>query len=354
MDYTSRLCSTAAAMKEANSGCGSKGRDFSSGWNCTPMNQGWSAYSIVSGRRPSGDMPAEAQAVLLQPVPVVDVHLVAVAVALGDLGRAVDSGDAGCRARAPPDRRRAAWCRRDRRRRARFSSSLPRIHSVIRPTTGSCVGPNSVELALRRCRRDCAPPRSPPSACRSRCRSRARLRSRANWAARILPSVPRSPKPPGTRMPWTSFEIAAPGPRCSKISLSIQSRLTLHLVGDAAVGQRLDQRFVGVLEAGVLADDGDRHLALGVADALGDRLPAGEVGRRRVLDAESRQHLARRALRRDRRAARRRWWRRRAPGSPRSRARCRTARACAAPPSGSAGRSGRAGCRAGCRSSAAP
>ena len=31
---------------------------------------------------------------------------------------------------------------------ARCSSSLPRSHSVIRPTTGSSQGPNSVELAL--------------------------------------------------------------------------------------------------------------------------------------------------------------------------------------------------------------
>ena len=38
--YTNRLCSFAAAIKLANSGCGSKGRDFSSGWYCTPMNQG--------------------------------------------------------------------------------------------------------------------------------------------------------------------------------------------------------------------------------------------------------------------------------------------------------------------------
>ncbi len=36
----SRLCTAAAPMKEAKSGCGSKGRDFSSGWNCTPTNQG--------------------------------------------------------------------------------------------------------------------------------------------------------------------------------------------------------------------------------------------------------------------------------------------------------------------------
>ena len=56
-DYTSRLCTTAAWMNDANSGCGSNGRDFSSGWNCTPMNQGWSSYSTISGSTPSGDRP---------------------------------------------------------------------------------------------------------------------------------------------------------------------------------------------------------------------------------------------------------------------------------------------------------
>ena len=40
----------------------------------------------------------------------------------------------------------------------------------------------------------------------------------------------------------------------------------LDRVGDAAVVERLDQRFVGVLEAGVLADDGDRDLALVLVD----------------------------------------------------------------------------------------
>lgn len=38
--YIIRLCLSAALMKLANSGCGSNGRDFSSGWYCTPMNQG--------------------------------------------------------------------------------------------------------------------------------------------------------------------------------------------------------------------------------------------------------------------------------------------------------------------------
>ena len=105
--------------------------------------------------------------------------------------------------------------------------------------------------------------------------------------------------------------------------------IDLHLVGDAAVAERLDQRFVGVLQAGVLADDGDRHLAFRIADALVDLLPAREVRRARRARCRRRRALRCRALRRDRRRAPRRWCRRRAPGSRRFRARCRTARACA-------------------------
>ena len=55
--YINRDFTSAAWMNDANSGCGSNGRDFSSGWNCTPMNQGWSSYSTISGRMPSGDSP---------------------------------------------------------------------------------------------------------------------------------------------------------------------------------------------------------------------------------------------------------------------------------------------------------
>src|SRR6202030_701379 len=46
--------------------------------------------------------------------------------------------------------------------------------------------------------------------------------------------------------------------------------IDLDLVGDAPVGQRLDQRLIGILEAGVLADDRDGHGAFGVADAFVD------------------------------------------------------------------------------------
>ena len=39
-NQTKREVSTAARTKSANNGCGAKGLDLSSGWNCTPMNQG--------------------------------------------------------------------------------------------------------------------------------------------------------------------------------------------------------------------------------------------------------------------------------------------------------------------------
>ena len=109
----------------------------------------------------------------------------------------------------------------------------------------------------------------------------------------------------------------------------------LHLVGDAAMLERLDQRFVGVLQAGVLADD----------RRSSPRLPAGGCAcvmpRQRSRSGSARRLHRRRppALRgrappRDRRSARRRWSRRRAPGSPPLRAHCRTARACAGRSSG--------------------
>jgi acrylyl-CoA reductase (NADPH) len=61
LKYRGSAAAFAARMKSRNSGCGSKGFDFSSGWNCTPMNQGWSFTSTISGRRPSGDMPEKHQ-----------------------------------------------------------------------------------------------------------------------------------------------------------------------------------------------------------------------------------------------------------------------------------------------------
>ena len=56
------------------------------------------------------------------------------------------------------------------------------------------------------------------------------------------------------------------------------------------MGQRLGDRLVGVLELGVLADDRDPHLALGVVDAVDDVLPLREVRPRRRRDREGVEH----------------------------------------------------------------
>ncbi len=67
------------------------------------------------------------------------------------------------------------------------------------------------------------------------------------------------------------------------------------VIGDAAMAQRLGQRFVAVEEMRVLADDGDGDLAFGAADAGDDLLPAPEIGLG-LGDAEMAADLAVEAL----------------------------------------------------------
>jgi hypothetical protein len=80
-------------MKLANSGCGSSGRDFSSGWYWTPMNQGCTSCGILDrfGQQPVGRDAGEHQASFLELILIGDVDLVAVAVALGDFIGAIDA-----------------------------------------------------------------------------------------------------------------------------------------------------------------------------------------------------------------------------------------------------------------------
>ena len=60
--------------------------------------------------------------------------------------------------------------------------------------------------------------------------------------------------------------------------------------------ERLDQRLVGILQAGVLADDGDRNLAFRRADPLGDVFPRFQPRLRRGIDAEGCEDLVVEAL----------------------------------------------------------
>src|SRR3990170_4573867 len=89
----------------------------------------------------------------------------------------------------------------------RCSSSLPRIHSVMRPTTGSAVAPNSVELA-------------------SLTPHKLRAASRHENAVDALEE----------RRRIVALEHLALDPR----------HVDLDLVGDAAVNERFRQALVGV------------------------------------------------------------------------------------------------------------
>ena len=111
--------------------------------------------------------------------------------------------------------------------------------------------------------------------------------SRAMRAAATLPSIPRSPKPPGIRMP------SAPSSALGRVEVLGVDQLDLDLdaVVEAAVAQRLDHRLVGVRELHVLADERDLdpgRLARRAARA-DHRLPLAQVGRGR-LHAEVVEH----------------------------------------------------------------
>ncbi len=56
------------------------------------------------------------------------------------------------------------------------------------------------------------------------------------------------------------------------------------------------ERFIGVLEADIFADDADRHFAFGVRVAVDDIVPAGQIGLGRIGDPEGAQYLGVEAL----------------------------------------------------------
>ena len=126
----------------------------------------------------------------------------------------------------------------------------------------------------RRGRRRCARTRRPRAACRGRCRRTGSCSRARSGSPAILPSVPRSPKPPGTRIASTLAERAPRRPRCSISSESMYSRSTRTSLREAAVDERLVQRLVRVAQVHVLADDADLHgAARGLLEALDDALP---------------------------------------------------------------------------------
>ncbi len=186
-----------------------------------------------------------------------------------------------------------------------------------------------------------ATPRSPPSASRGRCRDRAPCAPARSGPRGSCPRcrARRSRPAPGSRENPRASARYRPRPRSGRTS--IQSRAHLHPVGDAAVGQRLGDRLVGVLELGVLADDRHLHLAFGDCGCGRPRPPISPGSAAAPARSGRRRAPPGRAPRRGRRAAPRRSSADPAPRSPHRGARCRRAPACRAPWAGSASPSGR-------------
>ena len=178
--------------KSRNSGCGRSGRDLNSGWYCEATKKGWSGQLDHLDETVVGRRAAEDQAGVLQPLAQVVVHLVAVAVALVDDGLAVDL--AGARAlvqlhRVGAQAHRAAHVahflllgQEVDHREGRLGVELGRVGPVHAGHVAGELGHGDLHAEA-------------DAEVRAR---RSRARSGRRW---ILPSMPRTPKPPGTRMP---------------------------------------------------------------------------------------------------------------------------------------------------------
>ena len=176
---------------------------------------------------------------------------------------------------------------------ARFCRPSSLIHSVIRPTTGSSVSPNSVRARAFEARRVPRAPRCRPSACRGRCRRTARCaRGRSGrWRSCPRCRARRSRRGRGWRASArASAAISASG--CSNNSASSQRMLTLTRLARPPWTSASVSDLIGVLQADIFADHADRHFAFGIEQAVDDVVPARHVGRGRVVDAEGAQHFA--------------------------------------------------------------
>ena len=237
---------------------------FSSGWNWTPTNQGWSGRSTISGSSPSGLMPGEDQAALLERVLVVDVDLVAVAVALADRVGAVDRANDAV---AVEPRLIGA----EPHGAAEIAVGLALLQALLAHPFGDqaddrlAASRRTRSSSRLRCRRCSAPPRCRPSACRGRCRRTAlcaRGRS-ARWRSCLRCRARRSRRGRGCRASArASAAISESG--CSNSSASSQRMLTLTRLAMPPWTSASFSDLVGVRQADIFADHADRHLALGV------------------------------------------------------------------------------------------
>ena len=65
-----------------------------------------------------------------------------------------------------------------------------------------------------------------------------------------------------------------------------QANVDLHLVGKAAMRQRFGNRFIGIRHIGIFADEADTDIAIRMVGRMRNLVPAGQIRLRRIINAE--------------------------------------------------------------------
>ena len=94
-----------------------------------------------------------------------------------------------------------------------------------------------------------------------------------------LPDRAALAKPAGKQHAIDAVQLRQVGVRIVKPVAGNPVEVDLHLVGEAAVAQRFDHGFVGVVQRDVFADDGDGNFAVRIAQRLRHPRPVLEVRR---------------------------------------------------------------------------
>ena len=243
------LRAAAASTKPAKSGCGSHGRERNSGMELAGDEARVVGQLDDLDQLLLGPDPRDAQPVLLEALQVVVVDLVAVAVALLDDPLPVQ-----------PRGQRALGQRRSGRGPSRMVPPLSATVALLGQEVDHRVRRRRRRTRRswrRRARTRGARTRSPRTACPRQMPKKgtpllARVAHRLDLA--LDAAVAEAARAPGCRRRRAKW-AAAP----SRSMLLGVDPLHLHagVVGDAAVGERLVQALVGVLELDVLADHRD-------------------------------------------------------------------------------------------------
>ncbi len=220
---------------------GPVGRLLNSGWNWTPTNQGWSGSSTISTsvRRETGPPPTPAST---SAEVVVELIAVAVTLAISACHR-------------PP----RLWTLRQRAGIGAQAHGAALVGHALLVGHQVDDGMAVLELIRWNWRRPCparggrTPP--PPSASPGRCRGRAPVLPGVRMAA-IMPSMPRSPKPPGTSIPRTRQHLRHVLRR-ELLGVDPPDVITARRWPPAR-GTAPPPRQIGVVELGILADQRDR------------------------------------------------------------------------------------------------